>query len=212
MPLSDEAVRRYDRLLGSYRLRTAAVLAAAWDRLSSYDDEGIEEFVALTAPALAGAKRSAVASSTAIFALALGIRTPAITPDDVDTEPRIRHPFLAMWHVAMDFVQQTARRTGDTVARTAGVRTRWRRVPNSGACQWCQTISGQLYRTAESADFGHDRCFCMVVPEDDSEVGQVVTRTYERGTGRTATGQRSHRTLTESERQERSRPNERWSR
>lgn len=185
MPLSDEAVRRYDRLLGYYRLRTAAALAAAWDRLETYDEQGIEEFVASTAPALTGAKRSAVASSTAIFALALGIRPPAVTPDDVRVEPRLTHPFLAMWHavnegrandeaiaagrsqaqaVAQDFVQQTSRRTGDVVARTAGVRTRWRRVPNAGACRWCQTISGQLYRTAESADFGHDRCFCMVVP------------------------------------------------
>lgn len=185
MPLSDEAIRRYDRLLGTYRRRTAAALALLWDQLDTYDDEGLEQFVSAAAPVIAGTKRTAVAASTAVFSLALGIRPPAVTANDVDVEPRIDHPFLALWHavnegrpndealaagrsqaqaVGADFVQQTARRTGDVVARTAGVRTRWRRVPNAGACDWCQTISGQLYRTAESADFGHDRCFCMVVP------------------------------------------------
>jgi hypothetical protein len=186
MALSETALRRYDRLLGTYRNRTAALVVIAWDRLGSYDESGIAEFTATTAPALQGAKRATVAASTSTFALALGIRPPSISANDVDTEPRIRHPFLAMWHavnegrpndeaiaagrsqaqaVALDFVQQTSRRTGDVVAESAGVRTRWRRVPNAGACTWCRTISGQLYRTAESADFGHDRCYCMVVPE-----------------------------------------------
>ena len=185
MPLSDTALRRYDRLLETYRTRTAFALTAAWDALGSYDEDDIETFARRTAPAIAGAKRTAVASSTALFALAFSVRPPAITPDDVDVEPRIDHPFLALWHavaegrpndealsagrsqaaaVAQDFVQQTARRTGDAVAEAAGIDTRWRRVPNAGACSWCRTISGQLYRTAESADFGHDRCFCMVVP------------------------------------------------
>ena len=185
MPLSDTALRRYDRLLDTYRTRTAFALTAAWDALGSYDEGDIRTFARRTAPAIAGAKRSAVASSTALFSLAFGIRPPALTPDAVDVRARIDHPFLALWHavkegrpneealaagrsqaqaVAEDFVQQTARRTGDVVARTAGIDTRWRRVPNAGACKWCRTVSGQLYRTAESADFGHDRCFCMVVP------------------------------------------------
>lgn len=185
MPLSDTAVRRYDRLLGQYRNRTALRLALTWDSLDSYDDEAVERFALAAAPVLAGAKRTAVASSSAMFALAFGIRPPTLSPDAVDVLPRIDHPFLAMWHavsegrdnvealaagrsqaeaVAQDFVQQTARRTGDVVAQAAGIETRWRRVPNAGACPWCRTISGQLYRTAESADFGHDRCFCMVVP------------------------------------------------
>lgn len=185
MPLSDIALRRYDALLGTYRARTALRLALVWDGLEDYGDDAVEQFALTAAPILAGAKRTAVASSVAIFSLALDIRPPAVSPDDVDISPRIDHPFLAMWHavnegrpneeaiaagrsqaqaVAQDFVQQTARRTGDTVARTAGIDTRWRRVPNAGACPWCRTISGQLYRTAESADFGHDRCFCMVVP------------------------------------------------
>ena len=40
----------------------------------------------------------------------------------------------------------------------------WRRVPGPKACQWCRTIAGQLYKTSETADFGHARCDCVVVP------------------------------------------------
>lgn len=185
MPLSEAALRRYDRLLGTYRNRTAVALAAIWDQLGSYDEQDIDTFASTASPILAGAKRSAVATSTAVFAIALGIRPPSVSPDAVEVRPRIDHPFLALWHavkegrpneealsagrsqaqaVAEDFVQQTARRTGDAVARTARIEARWRRIPNADACPWCRTIAGQLYRTAESADFGHDRCFCMVVP------------------------------------------------
>lgn len=210
MPLSEAALRRYDRLLGTYRNRTAVALAAIWDQLGSYGEQDIDTFASIAAPVLAGAKRSAVASSTALFSLALDIRAPAIRADDIASTPRIDHPFLAMWHavkegrpndeaiaagrsqaraVGEDFVQQTARRTGDAVAEFVDYRVRWRRVPNASACNWCKTIAGQLYATAESADFGHDRCFCMVIPAEGGD-GQRVTRTYERGTGRRATGVR----------------------
>lgn len=231
MPLSETAVRRFDVLLARYRVRTALLLGTIWDRLDSYGAADVERFERMAAPVLDGAKRSAVASSSAMFALAFDIPPPGLRAEDVDVQTRIRHPFLAAWHatnegrpfpealavgrsqaqaVAMDFVQQTSRRTGDAVARSADIRTRWRRVPNSDACRWCQDISGQTYATAESADFGHDRCYCMVLPADGAGMGQMVTRTYERGTGRRATGQGSHRTLTEAQRTTRSRPNPRW--
>lgn len=208
MPLSDVALRRYDRLLTNYRTRTAFALAAAWDQLESYGEDDIAVFASTVAPVLAGAKRTAVATSTAVFALSLGIRPPSLSADAVDVQPRIDHPFLALWHavsegrpndealaagrsqaeaVAQDFVQQTSRRTGDAVANLVDYRVQWRRVPNAGACSWCRTVAGQLYRTAESADFGHDRCFCMVIPAEGGDA-QRVTRTYERGTGRRASG------------------------
>lgn len=231
MPLSDEALRRYDVLLTTYRTRLASILAGLWDGLDSYDEAGVESFTTSATPALAGAKRNAVAASTAVFALALEVRPPAIRADAVEVVPRIDHPFLATWHalaegrpyeeavsagrsqaqaVGEDFIQQTSRRTGDVVAETTGRRVRWQRVPNGNACEWCLTVAGQSYFSAESADFGHDRCFCMVIPAGGDEVGQVVTRTYERGTGRRATGATSHRTLTEAQRAARSRPNPRW--
>lgn len=207
MPLSDAALRSYDRLLGRYRAGTAASLVAIWDRLGSYGEADIERFATMAGPTLAGAKQATVAASAATFALALDTRPIGVPPDDVDVQPRIDHPFLATWHavsegrpnlealaagrsqveaVAADFVQQVSRRTGDVVAKRTGTSTRWRRVPNSDACRWCQTIAGQTYHSAESADFGHDRCYCMVVPAAGGEARRV-TRTTSTGEGRRAT-------------------------
>ena len=207
MPLSDLAIRRFDRLLATYRARTAAFLVATWDGLGSYGEDDIDRFAAAAATTLAGAKRGSVAASVALYAIALEVRPPSIQPDDVDVEPRIDHPFHATWHavaegrpneealaagrsqaqaVAADFVQQVSRRTGDVVAKATGVKTRWRRAPNAGACPWCKAVAGQTYHSSESADFGHDRCYCMVVPAGSTE-GRRVTRTVVRGEGRRAT-------------------------
>jgi hypothetical protein len=185
MPVPDEALRRYKRQIGIYRDRTSGLLIAAWDALPSHDEEDVDEFVRRTAPALVGAKRAAVALSAGFFALALRIRPVGVSPDDVDLEPDIQGPFRATWHalamgrpiaealtvgrstaqaVGFDFVQSTARRTGDVVAAASGRTVRWRRVPGAKSCDWCRLVAGQTYKTAESADFGHERDDCDVVP------------------------------------------------
>jgi hypothetical protein len=187
LPLSDEQLRRYRRQVDARRRRTAAALAALWDRLDRYDDETRDLYVTRAAPILAGAKASTVALSAAMFAWAVDLRRPPpVRPRDVLVPTRTDHPFLAFWHalkeerprpeavaagrsqaeaVGADFVQQTARRTGDAAARAANVRVRYERRPESSACEWCQDVARETYRTAESADFGHDRCFCDVVPK-----------------------------------------------
>lgn len=185
MALSAEALRRYRRQVDARRRRTAAALAVLWDRYENYDSADAEDFARRSQPILSGAKAATVGTSVAMFALATRIRPPAVSPDDVDVDPRIDHPFLAFWHalaegrsreealaagrsqaeaVGADFVQQTARRTGDAAARAAGRRVRWERRPEPGACAWCQDAANQTYGTARSADFGHDRCYCDVVP------------------------------------------------
>lgn len=184
MPPSDvEAL--YHQRLAAYRERTSAGLTAAWDELDTYGDEDMETYIARVTPLLEGAKAATVATSAAFFALTLGIRPAPVSASDVDVEPKVTHPFLAMWHalkeerpleeaiaagrsqaqaVGYDFVQSTSRRTGDHVASASGQRVRWRRVPGSDACSWCKTVAGQNYRTAASADFGHNRCDCIAVP------------------------------------------------
>lgn len=185
MPLSDQAIRRYQQQLHTYRSRTAAQLLVVWDRLGAWDEQQVDEFEEATAPILTGAKVAAVSLSAAVFALALGIPPAAVNPDDVDVEPDIRGPFAAMWHafsmgrpfeeafqagrstvgaVGETFIQSTARRTGDVVAERSDRRVRWRRVPDADACDWCRQVAGEQYLTAESADFGHQRCFCDVLP------------------------------------------------
>lgn len=185
MALSAEALRRYRRQVDARRRRTALALAALWDRYEAYDTADAEAFAAQSRPIIDGAKAATVATSAAMFGLALGIRPPGVRPDDVDAEPRLDFPFLAFWHalkegrpreealaagrsqaeaVGADFVQQTARRTQDAAAEASGKRVRFARVPEPGACDWCKDAADQTYRTARSADFGHDRCHCDVVP------------------------------------------------
>lgn len=185
MSVSDEAMRRYKRQIAVYRDRTASALIAAWDRLDDIDEDNITTYTkAVTAP-LAGAKTAAVALSAAFFAMALNIRPVGIRARDVPVEADLRQPFTATWHalsmgrsfeqallvgrstsqaVGFDFVQSSARRTGDAVAEASGKTVRWRRVPGPTSCDWCRTIAGRGYRSAESADFGHARCDCDAVP------------------------------------------------
>lgn len=185
MPVSDQAMARYKRQIGIYRDRTAGLLIVAWDRLPAIDEENIETFERAVAAPLAGAKTAAVALSAAFFAMALNIRPVGIRARDVPTVADLRSPFTAAWHaltmgrpsdeavavgrsttqaVGFDFVQSTARRTGDVVATASGKTVRWRRVPGPNSCDWCRLVADRGYRTAESADFGHARDDCDVVP------------------------------------------------
>lgn len=187
MPASPETVARYRRQLGAYRLRTSALLVATWNRLGSWDRTDIERFEEVTAAPLAGVKTATVALSAAFFALYLDETPPGIDPDQIDVTPYTAGPFLARWHAlsegrpaaealrvgasaasatGYDFVQHTARRTGDHAAEATGRDVRWRRVPGGKACDWCRMVAGDHYRTAESADFGHERDDCIVVPAD----------------------------------------------
>lgn len=185
MAASALAVTRYKRQLSVYRNRTATLLAAAWSDLPGYDEAQVELFELRTRPALAGAKTAAVALSAGFFSVALGTRPVAVTARAVEVEAKTRAPFLATWHAlsqqrsfeeavgagrsaaeaaAFDFVQSVARRTGDHVATASGRRVRWRRVPGGSSCTWCVEMAGSTYSSAESADFGHDRCDCDAVP------------------------------------------------
>jgi hypothetical protein len=185
MAVSSAQIFRYKRLIATYRNRLSSALVVAWDRLDAYGEDDVERYAATTRSAVNGAKVATVGLSAAFFAMATRSRPVGVKPDDVPTEPRIDHPFLAAWHavsegwpweeafqagrsqasaVGFDFVQSTARRTGDLAAELSGQRVRWARVPGGGSCAWCLTVAGQTYHSAESADFGHDRCDCDVVP------------------------------------------------
>lgn len=185
MPPSPEAIRRYKHRIGLYRDRTSRLLIAAWDRMPGYDDSDVDEFITRTAPAVRAGKQSAVALSAAFFALTMRVRPVGINPDDVPVDPDLRGPFRATWHalkmgrpfeeavqvgrstaqaVGFDFVQSAARRTGDLVAAASGRQVRWQRIPGGNACPWCIQVAGRTYLTAESADFGHERDDCDVVP------------------------------------------------
>lgn len=184
-PPSPQLVARYKRQIATYRDRTSLVLIAAWDRLPSHDCADVATFTEITAPALVGAQTAAVALSAGFFALLLGVPPVGVDPTDTGITPDVEGPFKATWHalavgrpfaeaigvgrsaaqaVGFDFVQRSARRTGDLVASASGVEVRWQRVPGAKSCDWCRSVAPGNYRSAESADFGHERDDCDVIP------------------------------------------------
>ncbi len=165
--------------------RSGLIILGIWDDLESWDRADVERFLDLTAGPVAAAKKAAVTLALGLYAAIFETRPPAITPAAISATFNAETPFTAVWHglsqgrpfdealasgrSTMDaeigrFVNSAARRTGDHVARAAKVNTAWRRIPSSGACEFCARAAGQLYKTSETADFGHDRCGCTAVP------------------------------------------------
>jgi hypothetical protein len=90
-------------------------------------------------------------------------------------------PFLRTWHQLKEgYTYQEARESGASIAELTGrdatrdgasarmgqpgTKVRgWRRVITAGACEWCQVVGTQIYRTQESATFGHHGCKCEIV-------------------------------------------------
>lgn len=100
---------------------------------------------------------------------------------DLAAEADVLAPFLRQWHLlkegqaweearasaatqaemsGYDHVQQGA---ADRMAKPGTKVRGYRRVLSPGACEWCQVVSTQLYKSAESARFGHHDCHCKVV-------------------------------------------------
>jgi hypothetical protein len=45
-----------------------------------------------------------------------------------------------------------------------GVKVRgWRRVISAHACEWCRVVGTKLYKTQDTATFGHHGCKCEIV-------------------------------------------------
>lgn len=181
----DELVRRYRRTQERIHRRASLAVSRIWDDLGSWDEADVDRFAAQVEPVASAAKVAAATLAAGFYARMLDRPAPAIVADRVPVALATRTPFTAAWHAlkvgrpfdealsagrsvagaeAERLVISTGRRTGDLVTRSYGIDPLWRRVPSASACQWCRTISGQLYRTAESADFGHDRCGCTAVP------------------------------------------------
>ena len=187
--LSDDAlaplVERHKATQNRIIDRTAPRITGVWDQLDSIDSDRVDEFLAAIAPFLIAAKKASFTAAVAFYSAAFQTRPPSLPVESIDVDYRGRTPFTAAWH-ALDegrpyaealqagrsiaeaqtarFVVGTSRRSGDAVASATGQRVRWKRVPSAGACTFCANAAGQLYRTAASADFGHDRCGCAAVP------------------------------------------------
>ena len=150
-----------------------------FEGLAHVDRADIEEFITEASPYTTAGATEAADLASAYLSEMTG---QAIAPSDliapvVDFEG----PFLRTWHQLKEGAPwEEARVSGSSVAEVTGydvtldgasarmgqpgVKVRgWRRVINASACEWCQVVATQLYRTQESATFGHHGCRCTTV-------------------------------------------------
>lgn len=181
----------YQRLLAARARGLTAAMSDLWLGLGSYRDEDIPRWERLIAPVADAAAEESAAAAVAYVSTVTETPVPPVRTPEVlaDTEA----PFKRMWHhlgsgmlwedarraatsaveeVSYDVVHGSARRASDS-ARVVG----WRRVLVGESCEWCARVATQVYQTAESADFGHDRCDCTVAPiVGDVDPGRLLNR------------------------------------
>lgn len=175
-----ELTRRYQQHLAVTGDRLGATAAQTWDELGSWDEADIETFTARLQPAAVAAQSHAASLAAAFIALATTSPITPVTAPSVDWAPAFfvywKSLTAGTWEDALqvgrnqaealgfDAVQSAARDASAQIDRQQPAITRWARIPDAGACDWCLEVAGDQYLTAESADFGHNRCGCSVVP------------------------------------------------
>lgn len=178
--------RRFQNVLATVGDSSARRLRPVWSSLDTYNEDQIPEFTRKAAPILSAAKVVAVKHAAAFYALTAGIAPVGVAVTSVAIEPQFRAPFISTWlalkggsslddaiaagegrldAIARDLVTSSARQTGDAVIAKADLKIiGWERIPDDSACDWCLSVAPGFYHSAESADFGHDRCGCTAGP------------------------------------------------
>jgi hypothetical protein len=187
--VADAVTRTFQTTIARIGDRAAALTARQWAALGNWDEADVEAFARASAPTLQAAKDAAVQSGRGYYAVrAKLLRPPTITSAMVDVAADPREPFIAYWRalksgnpidaaiesgtaragaIARNLASSASRRTADVLYSRADVYVgRWVRVPDANACDWCQLIAegNGGYKSAETADFGHDRCNCTAEP------------------------------------------------
>lgn len=190
--------RRYARALEHVRGRLGVRAAATWDGLGSYDEADIAAMVDQLAP-VTDAARLAAMDLTAGYLGQVAGPTVAVGLDELsfDATSAWRPPFMSAWQAfgrgesfelareagrrraratAGDIVTLTARSTASAVDDASPHIVGWRRtLGGAKPCEWCVTVAGQQYRTADSATFGHDSCHCTPSPiTETADPGRAV--------------------------------------
>lgn len=178
--------RRFQQSIATVTERTAPSVQRVWDGLDNYDEESIPTLAAKSAQSMSTLKAASFTAASGFYATLTGRQARNLRAAHVSAEAAFRDPFIATWRafkegrsydeavaagrsrveaIVANLANSTARQTGDAFVRTAGIKADgWERVTNPGACEWCQQVAGNTYGSADSADFGHDRCGCTAVP------------------------------------------------
>lgn len=158
---------------------TGAEIRAVWLSLRHLNRRDVEQFVREATPFFRAGRSEAIDLTAGYLSEVTGKAPPVV--DLATTAADVEAPFLRTWHllkggnpwdvarqsgasqadmVGYDHVQQGA---ADRMANP-GTKTRgYRRVLSPNACEWCQVVATKLYKTAETARFGHKKCKCRVV-------------------------------------------------
>lgn len=185
-PRTVELTRRFQARVDRIAGRAAALTAAQWAALDTHDREDIPAFIEATRPTLTATKGAAVATAVAYYSVLTQTRAPAIAATAIVVADETKAPFIAFWRalksgnsledalesgraragaIARNLAVSSSRRTGDVFFdRSDLTPLGWERILDPGACPWCELVAGQFYKSAESADFGHDRCGCTAAP------------------------------------------------
>lgn len=144
--------------------------------LTSIDRSEIEAFIAEAEPYTNAGQTGGADLAAGYLSEVLGesisvvdLRYPELPFDD---------PFLRTWHnIGEGMPYEDALSSGESMAEmlghdattngasTASGQTKtalrgWRRPIQAKACEWCRVVGTQLYKTQESATFGHHGCRC----------------------------------------------------
>lgn len=179
------ATRRFQSTINNITTRATPALHRAWDGLDTYDEDSVAVLTAQAAPTVGAVKASAVRTALGYYTVIAGV-TAAVGAHEIGTVADLRAPFISVWQalasgnnyddalaagrsrieaVVSDFAVSSARQTGDVFVEKAGLRIAgWERIPDGGACDWCQEVAADTYSSADAADFGHDRCNCTASP------------------------------------------------
>ncbi len=170
----------YEAEIDRLAIAVGRAVREAFMDLVHINEDDIEEFIRNAKPyTTAGAHEAADLASGYMAeltgeALAAGpIETPYVYFDV---------PFHKAWHrLSEGDLWEDARQSGASVAEGVGYdsvsdgasagmgkaaksATGWRRMLQPGACEWCQVVATKLYRTQETATFGHLKCHCKPIP------------------------------------------------
>lgn len=186
--------------------RAGRLTAAEWAGLGSWNEADIGRFIEAVDPVWAAARAATVNASAGYYSLITERSPIAVDPRALDLPVDPRSPFTAYWHglsegrpwadalaagearassTGVDLVAGTSRQTATLIAGTDVVG--WRRVTTGNSCVWCSTVATQRYKSAESANFGHDNCDCIVTPiYGDRDPGQRINEVRRQELAQTA--------------------------
>lgn len=172
------------------RLITGRAVASIWEELPGYDRENLDEWLSKVVPVVQTGQRASIALTEGFLAQAVGRGPLGVNPETViagvrgetATETVYERPFVTLWAklgagvqfstaaaVALERarssaatdVQMAMRDTLREVGEADELILGYQRVPDGGACSFCQLVSGQRYHTADLMPI-HSNCGCGV--------------------------------------------------